>query len=79
MEFAVFFSGKVLKVNKFSMKQDRNIVITNLNLYNFKKKKLRRVVEIKDLAGLTKSLVEGNKEFVVHVKQDYDYRLITDQ
>ena len=50
------FSGKVLKWNKYTIKQERNLVITNLNVYNFKKKKLRRVVSIEKLAGMTKLL-----------------------
>jgi len=79
MEFAVFFSGKVYKWNKFSVKQERSIIVTNLNVYNFKKKKLRRAIPIKNLAGLTKSLVENNKEFVIHVKKEADIRWSSDQ
>ena len=73
------FSGKVQKWNKYTIKQDRSLVITNLNVYNFKRKKLRRVVPIDKLAGLTKLLRSENQEFVIHVKQDYDYRLLSEQ
>ena len=45
-EGVVMFSGKVVKWNKYGIKQDRSLVITNLNVYNFKKKSLRRVVPI---------------------------------
>ena len=69
------FSGKVQKWNKYTIKQERSLVITNLNIYNFKRKKLRRVVPIENLAGLTKLLKSDSQEFVIHVKQDYDYRL----
>ena len=69
------FSGKVQKWNKYTIKQDRSLIITNLNVYNFKRKKLRRVVPIENLAGLTKLLKSDSQEFVIHVKQDYDYRL----
>jgi len=72
------FSGKVVKWNKYGIKQDRSLVITNLNVYNFKKKSLRRVVPIEQLAGLTKLLKADSKEFVIHVKKDYDYRLQSD-
>lgn len=34
----IVFSGKVIKYNRFGMKQDRTILLTNLNLYNIKKK-----------------------------------------
>ena len=38
MEIVVMYSGKVQKWNKYTMKQDRNFVVTNLNVYNFKGK-----------------------------------------
>ena len=78
-EGVIMFSGKVQKWNKYTIKQDRSLVITNLNVYNFKRKKLRRVVPIDKLAGLTKLLRSENQEFVIHVKQDYDYRLLSEQ
>lgn len=37
-ELVVMFSGKVFKWNKYFMKQERQLVITNLNIYNFAKK-----------------------------------------
>ena len=74
-EGVIMFSGKVQKWNKYTIKQERSLVITNLNIYNFKRKKLRRVVPIEKLGGLTKLLRSDNQEFVIHVKQDYDYRL----
>ena len=42
------YSGKVSKWNKFSIKQDRNIIITNLYFYHFKKKSkyFNRVVNV---------------------------------
>jgi hypothetical protein len=36
---------------------------------------LRRHIPITRLIGLTKSLNEKSLEFVVHVRDDYDYRL----
>ena len=74
-EGVIMFSGKVQKWNKYTIKQERSLVITNLNIYNFKRKKLRRTVSIGNLAGLTKLLKSDSQEFVIHVKQDYDYRL----
>jgi len=69
------YSGKVSKWNKFSIKQDRNIIITNLYFYHFKKKKIRRIVALENLAGLTKLLKKNSGEFVIHVKKEHDYRL----
>jgi len=71
----VLFSANVYKWNRFLIKQERTIVVTNQNVYNFHKKKIRRHVNIKDLAGLTKALNEKSSEFVIHVKNDYDYRM----
>ena len=34
----IVFSGKVIKYNRFGMKQDRTIMLTNLFLSNIKKK-----------------------------------------
>mmetsp|Transcript_1380 Transcript_1380/g.1886 ORF Transcript_1380/g.1886 Transcript_1380/m.1886 type:complete len:217 (+) Transcript_1380:302-952(+) len=72
------FSCKLKKWNKFGIKQDRNFVVSNLNIYNFKAKKLRRAVPIKNLSGLTKLLKQGSQEFVLHIKQEHDYRLISE-
>ena len=59
-EAVVMFSGKVLKWNKYGIKQDRNLIITNINVYNFKRKKMRRMVPISKLAGLTKLLAQNS-------------------
>jgi hypothetical protein len=67
--------------------------VTNLNIYNFKKKSkfknfrhyildLRRVIAIKNVAGLTKLLYKtkpGPKEFVIHVTKAHDYRLLSEE
>lgn len=52
--------------------------MSNLNIYNFKAKKLRRVVPIKCLSGVTKLLKQGSQEFVIHIKQQHDYRLLSE-
>lgn len=66
---------KVMKANKFSWQQERNFVITNKNIYNFKKKQLRRVIMIKFLSGVTKNLSKASSEFVIHVENQPDYRI----
>jgi len=50
------------------------MIITNTNIYNFKKRSLRRVIDVKMIAGLTKSLYKTSKEFVIHVQNDSDVR-----
>jgi len=36
---------------------------------------LKRVIDIRSLSGITKSLNEKSYEFVIHVKEQHDYRL----
>ena len=40
----LYFSGKVYKYNSFSIKQERNLVLTDKCLYNFHNKKVKRTV-----------------------------------
>ena len=72
-------SVKLQKWNKYNWSQERYFVITTENVYNFNKKKLRRVIAINNLEGLTKNLSTNSKEFVLHVKGEADYRLSCDQ
>jgi len=39
---------------------------------------MRRVVPIKSLAGLTKLHKTNSQEFVIHVKKEHDYRLLSE-
>ena len=57
------------------MVQERTLVITHLNIYNFKKKSVKRIIKIQNLAGMTKSTHVGSTEFVIHVKKEHDYRM----
>jgi len=36
------------------------------------------MIQIKNVRFLTQSTKDGNKEFVVHVKNEYDYRFESD-
>lgn len=74
----MIFSGTVNKYNKYNLSQSRNILITQVRLYNFAKKKLKRAVEIRKLSGVTRSLNEKSFEFVIHVKEEHDIRLKSD-
>jgi len=53
---------------------------SNLLIYNFwpfQLTELKRSFPISQLAGLTKALNEKSQEFVLHVRDEYDYRLET--
>lgn len=72
-------SCKVIKFNRFNMKQDRDLLISNLYLYNIKKnskpsqtnsKEIKKPVQIGNIQALTYSSVEGVNEFVVHIRSD---------
>ena len=70
------FSDKVLKINKFGFKQERNLIITDKALYNLKKTALKRRIDLKAIKGIT--LSKSTDEFVIHCNdQDYDYKYIS--
>ena len=70
------FSAKIKKkkMGLFPIFQDRNFIITNKAIYNFKKFKIKRRKRIEDLYGLTYSL--KSNQFIIHFNEnDYDYLL----
>ena len=68
----VFFSDYIIKINKKSIEQKRILIITNEALYNFKEKRLKRRLEVKNIKGITTS--KTSDELVVHGEgQEYDY------
>ena len=75
----IIFSCKVIKFNRFGMKQERNLLLTNVYLSNLKKKRKRssllteviefqRKIPITKVKAATKSTMDGCMEFIVHVK-----------
>jgi len=75
-EEKIEFSDKVLKINKFGFKQERNLVITDKALYNLKKTQLKRRIDLKAIKGIT--LAKSTDEFVIHCNdEDYDYQYIS--
>ena len=61
------------------MKQERNLLLTTNQLCNVKKKEFQRRIKIPSMKGLSRSTQPGNMEFVVHVKNEYDYRFICEE
>ena len=75
-EEEIQFSDKILKVNKFGFKQERNIIITDKAIYNLKKTSLKRRIGYKTIIGI--SLSKISDEFVIHCNDiDYDYHYIS--
>lgn len=70
----IYFSDKVKKINfsVFTKTQDRNFVITDLAIYNFKVNELKRRIKIEDLKAITISKLSD--QFIIHGNQnEYDY------
>ena len=70
----IYFSDKVKKINfsVFTKTQDRNFVITDLAIYNFKNNELKRRIKIEDLTAITISKLSD--QFIIHGNQnEYDY------
>lgn len=56
------------------------LVVTTDRIYNFKKNKVKRFININKLGGVSKSIGSGFKnEFTIHVPTEYDYRFICDR
>ena len=73
----IYFSDRIQKktAEMFSKTQERNIVITDLALYNFKGTEIKRRIIIEDLKAITISKISN--QFIVHGNQnEYDYLYI---
>ena len=57
-----------------NLKQERNLVVTTDRICNFAGKTLKRAIEVDELAGLTKSTTKDDFQFIIHVKNGYDYQ-----
>ena len=73
---SLVYSTKVLKFNRFGFKQERHLLLTTNRLANIKKKDFQRTIKINTIRALTRSTIENDFDFVVHVKDEYDYRFI---
>lgn len=71
----LYFSGKVHKFNSFSIKQERNLVLTDKCLYNFHNKKIKRQMKYEEMLGITFSNLSN--EFVVHANKVYDFHFLS--
>jgi len=68
----VYYSDVITKINKYSLSQERSIILTNVALYNMKKKELKRRIPYKEILGISYSNISN--EFVIHGnREQYDY------
>lgn len=63
---------KINKWNRFGLKQERTLMITNRAVYNLSKLKVKRKIMLGAIHACT--LSKKGIEFVLHVPSEYDYR-----
>lgn len=69
----MIYSDIVTKINMWGMKQERILLMTTKNIFNFKKKKIKRKIPIEKIKGVIKS-TKDEAEIVLHIPSEYDYR-----
>mmetsp|Transcript_34096 Transcript_34096/g.33643 ORF Transcript_34096/g.33643 Transcript_34096/m.33643 type:complete len:271 (+) Transcript_34096:115-927(+) len=57
------------------LKQERSLILTSTHIYNFRRSKVRRKISITDVGAIILS-GKKEKEFVLHVPKEYDYRYV---
>ena len=68
----VYYSNVITKINHYGLSQERSIILTDVALYNMKKKELKRRIPYKEILGITFSNMTN--EFVIHGNNSqYDY------
>ncbi|KAL4510672.1 hypothetical protein ABPG72_004826 [Tetrahymena utriculariae] len=72
----IIFSCTMIKINKKEKSQNRNFLLTSKRIMNVGKK-VKRSIDLMNLAGISLSL--ESYEFVIHVKDEYDYRLLSEE
>ena len=73
----VYYSENIIKINQNGKNQERNFILTNKHVYNFKKKTMKRKIPLTAILGLSYSSVSN--EFIIHGKNEqYDYSFISE-
>ena len=77
MKIFIFqIKSKKKNLSLISKVQERNFVITDLAIYNFKGNDLKRRIKIEDLKAITISKLSD--QFIIHGNQnEYDYLFIS--
>lgn len=69
----VYLSLNLIKYNDLGFRQDRTFVITVGAIYNIRKTSVQRRIPLEKLEAL--SISKMSSEFVLHVRDSYDYRM----
>ena len=75
----LIFADKIKKFNGGNWKQERIFVITSEHIYNVKKDKVKRRIQLGSLGGISKAMLGSKTEFTLHVPKEYDYRFLSDR
>ena len=68
-----------LYLSNIKKKRKSHLSIHFEYLYLMVDLEFQRKIPITKIKAATKSTIEGNFEFIVHVRQEYDYRFICEQ
>ena len=66
----ILYSNKIYKISSFSIKQERNLILTNESIYLLQSKKFKRKMKYEDIHGI--SFAKHTNEFIVHGEKEYD-------
>ena len=69
-EETIFYSNKIYKISSFSIKQERNLILTNESIYLLQNKKFKRKIKYEDIHGI--SFSKSSNEFIVHGEKEFD-------
>ena len=73
----IYYSECLIKIHNSGKSQERIFIITNKNIYNFKKKNLKKKISLTSILGLSYSTMSD--EFIIHVKtEEHDYLYISE-
>lgn len=87
----IYLSCLITKYNRYGFKQERKIIVTNLHLFNISKQsninrtdyhfsaclEINRKIDILKVDAVTLSKDAHSSEFIIHVKNEYDYRYLS--
>ena len=65
-------SCEIMKQNRFGFWQKRQLQLTTYRLLNLNGNFVNRNIPIEKIQALTKSTQENNKNFIIHIEDDYD-------
>ena len=73
----IYYSEDIIKINQSGKNQERIFLLTNKNIYNLKKKTLKKKLSLTSIIGISYSSLSN--EFIIHGNNDqYDYYYISE-